>query len=343
MVFLCALSAGAGTITSINPSTINVSSGEYFLTANGSALGSQMTFSGPAGTFTLNINSSTPTSVTAWIPEAVVNRSGSYTVTVSGSNAATLTIVNPNRRFLLLVPEVMLISAISREGTPVKFEDSLTTWSDDKDPSPATIECDPRSGSALPLGTTQVRCTASNLNGEKDSATFGVAVVDDGAPDLKVPRDIVAEATEETGAIVKFDTSAFDAIDGELRVTCNRQSGSLFPVGRTLVSCNAADFSQNNAYGSFLVEVKGKGRLALNVPKGLAVEADNADGTLVDYHVEAYGSEDPEPVVKCDPKSGDFFRFGTTLVTCHAEDRFGGVADERFEVNVVDTLGPIVA
>lgn len=344
-IFLCAVGTYAGTISSLNPASVHVARGEHFVTVSGTDLGDQVTYSGPAGTFTVDINSRNATSVTAWIPLEVTNRAGRYSVTVRGgrtgdSGPASFDVIDPDRRFVLLLPEVLVISAISREGANVKFD--LETFGG-KEEGLATIECDPKSGSMFKLGSTLVRCSAKSVSGERAEGSFSVTVVDDEAPALKLPENIVVEATEPKGAIVKFDGHAFDAIDGELHVSCDRSSGSLFPVGRTTVACTATDFSSNPAYGTFTVDVKGKNHLALRVPDGLVAEAEGPDGAVVVYEVEAEGTEDPAPEIKCDPESGDVFKLGTTLVNCFASDRFGGRAEARFELSVADTVGPIIA
>ena len=341
LILFCSVTAAAGTITSINPTSIGVRTAEHFLVINGSQLGTQVTFTGPAGTFVVNINSSTATSVTTWVPLPVVNTAGTYSVSVSGSNSVNFSVIDPNRRFVLLVPEIMLVSAFNREGSIVKYD--IPWWTEERQPEPPKIDCFPASGSQFKFGLTRVDCTAVSYYGERDQASFSVNVLDDVAPELRMPtKDIVVEQTEEGGAVVKFDTAAFDNIDGELRVSCTRSSGTLFPVGRTLVSCNANDFSLNTAAGSFFVEVRGKGRLALNVPANLVFEADGPEGSVVEYEVEAYGTEDPNPRVKCDPPSGEHVRIGATAVYCFAEDRFGQTAEAKFELNVVDTLGPVI-
>lgn len=342
LAFLCSVAASAGTISSVSPSSVDVASGEYFLTVYGTSLGSQITFDGPAGKFTLNVNATTssPSSVVTWIPQEVVNRGGRYTVTAGTSNAVNFDVIDPKRRFVLQVPEFLFASALSRDGAIVKYE--VSTWSAEKEPEPPRIECSPKSGSQFKFGTTRVDCVATNAFGERDVANFAVNVLDNTGPDLKFPKDIVAEQSEEGGAVVKFDTSAFDAIDGDLRVTCNRSSGSLFPVGRTNVTCTATDFSLNPAVASFVVDVRGKGRLAIRVPENLVAEAEGPEGALVEYQVEAYGTEDANPTVKCDPPSGEHFRLGLTTVKCAAEDRFGNRAEGGFDLNVVDTLGPVL-
>lgn len=55
---------------------------------------------------------------------------------------------------------------------------------------------------------------------------------------------------------VPYTVTADDAIDGPLRVFCAPRSGSLFPLGRTKVTCGATDTSMNEAKGTFTVTVK---------------------------------------------------------------------------------------
>jgi hypothetical protein len=343
VAFLCALAAQAGTITSITPSSLNVASGEYFIRVTGSGLGDQVVFTGPAGTFVLNINARDASSVTSWIPLEVVNRAGSYSVVSRGpngdSNAATLS-VNGSffNKYVLLVPEVMIISARSGKGEVVKYTDLSAVGGEDPK-APSTISCEPASGSVFKLGATLVRCSAANTIGERADNQFTVNVADLTAPVINVPKDIVVDE----GTPVSWETSAFDDIDGDLRVTCNGQSGSVFPVGTTKVTCSATDFSLNPAVGSFDVVVRGKGRLTIRIPDTLVYEADRSDGAFVNYVVSAYGTSDTAPVVKCDPRPGDFFKLGTTAVYCSAEDRFGNTAETKFELTVVDSVGPIIS
>jgi HYR domain len=345
IVFLCSVTAGAGTITSLSPSSISVASAEHFLTVNGSSMGDQIIFDGPAGVFTVEVNWYSSTRVIVWIPQEVVNRSGTYKVTMRGrdglSNSLTLSVSSAKNRFVLQLAELLIVPALSREGATVKYD--VSWWSPEKEPEPPKIECLPASGSFFKFGTTRVDCVGTNYLGERDSASFTINVIDDRGPVVKVPRDIVTEQTEEGGAIVHWEASAYDDIDGDLPVSCSRTSGTLFPVGRTLVHCTAVDRSLNHGGGSFFVDVKGKAKLALRVPENLIVEADGPGGSRVYFEVEAYGTEDPEPSIKCDPRVGDPFKIGPTLVRCFAEDRFGQTAEAEFTVNVVDTLGPVLS
>jgi HYR domain len=55
---------------------------------------------------------------------------------------------------------------------------------------------------------------------------------------------------------VSYSVTATDATDGTVAATCLPKSGSLFPVGRMTVTCNADDSSGNAMTARFVVTVK---------------------------------------------------------------------------------------
>jgi uncharacterized protein len=74
-------------------------------------------------------------------------------------------------------------------------------------------------------------------------------------PVLHLPADITAEATSPGGAIVAYIATATDARDASVVVTCAPESGSLFALGATTVSCSATNSRHKTATGSFSVTV----------------------------------------------------------------------------------------
>src|SRR5947209_1394339 len=128
----------APTIGSINPGSIHVQSGEWFMNISGTnflSLSSvSVIFSGPGGTISLPPNSGTDTTMYVWIPEAAVNYSGYYTVTVRvpdgfgstlDSNQATLHIIGST--VLLQVPAIVLAEASSLQGAYANFDVSAVS------------------------------------------------------------------------------------------------------------------------------------------------------------------------------------------------------------------------
>jgi hypothetical protein len=57
---------------------------------------------------------------------------------------------------------------------------------------------------------------------------------------------------------VTYAVTALDDVDGAVAATCSPRSGSAFPVGRTSVTCSAADTSGNLSRASFTVTVTRK-------------------------------------------------------------------------------------
>lgn len=80
---------------------------------------------------------------------------------------------------------------------------------------------------------------------------------DDTPPEIAVPADIAADATSSAGAIVTYEATATDDVDGPVPVTCAPPSGSFLPIGDTTVACEASDSAGNAAEASFNVHVKG--------------------------------------------------------------------------------------
>ncbi len=74
-------------------------------------------------------------------------------------------------------------------------------------------------------------------------------------PVVTVPSDMTVYGEDENGAIVGFNVTAVDDVDGELTPVCNPASFSLFPIGNSTVFCSAQDLSGNIGNGTFSVKV----------------------------------------------------------------------------------------
>lgn len=345
VMLLVAVGATAGTITSVSPSIINRSSGEYFMTIEGTGLGDRLVYNGPTGVVTLDISSKGVTNVIGWVPEEIVLHPGTYTVTVldalgGTSGPATFNVVDPNRKrwpLLIQFPDSIAFVAIGRTAI-VQYDVSATDGED----STAPVTCEPKSGSLFGVGKTIVNCTAINALGETAKGSFDIFVHDATAPVLNVPGRIVVKADAREGSFVKFDVSALDEVNGIVPVGCDGKSGSLFPVGITTVGCWATDLSFNTGRRDFTIEVVDEtAKMALHVEPVFA-EAESSAGAAVTYDVYATGTLDPNPTIVCDPKSGSLFAIGATTVKCSAKDSFGATAAGSFDVTVADTTGPLI-
>jgi hypothetical protein len=148
---------------------------------------------------------------------------------------------------VLTMPDEIIVEATSPAGAVVNY---TVTASED-----GVVTCTPASGSLFPIGPTDVACTATNSVGST-SGTFPVAVIDGGGPELTLPDDIVAEATDADGAVVTFTATAVDSVDGDVPVICTPASGDVFPLGVTEVSCTASDLQGHEVSGTFTVTVQ---------------------------------------------------------------------------------------
>jgi hypothetical protein len=89
-----------------------------------------------------------------------------------------------------------------------------------------------------------------------DAGAVSVIAAPQLPPQLFLPGDLLfTEPEPGAGHLVEYTASATDSIDGNLAVTCLPPSGSVFPVGSTLVECRAVNSLGQSATGSFGVVV----------------------------------------------------------------------------------------
>jgi large repetitive protein len=220
------------------------------------------------------------------------------------------------------------------------------TWSvsavDNVDGS-VSVSCDRDSGDVFALGDTQVTCSARDRAGNLAKGSFTVAVRDKSAPFVIVPSDtVVAGADDWHGARVTFSVTASDAVDGTIPASCDPQSGSLFPLGETQVSCTAQDTAGNSSKpASFTIAVRDLTAPRFDLPDSpFTASAIDVNGGPVRFTASAYDAVDGSLAAQCDPSSGDTFPLGRTRVTCTATDKAGNKGTDSFVVRVIDTEAP---
>ena len=336
---LLAVSASADSITAVTPPSFTQGDPEVFVTISGTGLAGSdstlVTFSGPAGTFSLEPSIAGDTSLVVFVPFQVLATVGQYDVTVLATDSdqttrtigpGTLSIVAEpvTGPPLLGVPEAVVAEATGPTGAIVTYTVLAKSL---VDPS-ANVSCDHASGALFPLDTTIVTCTATDSFGST-SASFPVVVMDTKPPVLTLPADITTTST-----VVTWTATAVDAIDGSRPVDCDPASGSTFTAGETtLVTCTATDTRQNTAFGHFNVTVEVLP--TLNLPPNLTGEATSPGGAHVVYTVTA----DQGATVSCNPASGALFPLGTTTVNCTATN-LAGTTTGSFTITIVDTTPP---
>jgi alpha-tubulin suppressor-like RCC1 family protein len=103
-----------------------------------------------------------------------------FAIDVAGNGGAfpfTITVVD-TRGPELFLPHDMIGEAAGPLGTIVNY----VAGASDAVTGPAPVTCSPDSGSAFPIGTTPVSCTAADATGHQTTGTFRITVVDTTAP-----------------------------------------------------------------------------------------------------------------------------------------------------------------
>ncbi|MGH8004176.1 MAG: HYR domain-containing protein, partial [Limisphaerales bacterium] len=124
---------------------------------------------------------------------------------------------------------------------------------------------------------------------------------------------------------------------------CSPPSGSLFPVGTTVVTCTATDAVGNQASCQFTVTVNDvQGPTIVCSPNIVTGTDPGRCDAAVTYTVTA-SNGCPGVTLICNPPSGSIFPKGTTTVNCTATDVAGNTASCSFTVTVNDDENPTVA
>jgi hypothetical protein len=197
-----------------------------------------------AGYVWLDATDSTSTDTTT--PTDTTSTDATTTDATTTDVTTTTTVDNPPS--FANVPSGLTVEANGPSGSAVNY--TPPTASDDTD-GPRPVSCTPGPGSTFPLGSTSVTCTATDLAGHQAQASFTVAVHDTTAPTLVTPDPHSVYASSALGAsdsdpgVVAFvqAASATDIVDPHPVVGSNIHS--LLPVGTTIISFYARDFSGN--------------------------------------------------------------------------------------------------
>jgi hypothetical protein len=185
------------------------------------------------------------------------------TATDSHGNAATnrfTIVVVDTTPPVITVPGNVTLQATTPAGAPHSFSASAIDNLD----GPLNVVCTPASGSTFALGTTTVSCSAGDAAGNGGSASFVVTVVDNVAPVLVVPANIVAVTSNGSATAAVTYTAVATDLGQAVPVVCSSPAGvakafpvtQAFPLGTTVVTCTAADGRGNSATASFTVTVQ---------------------------------------------------------------------------------------
>ncbi|HSB56898.1 MAG TPA: HYR domain-containing protein [Nitrosopumilaceae archaeon] len=161
-------------------------------------------------------------------------KTNEITITILGQSGTTgtasLSITPPPN----ITSEAIGILTTIDIGTPIVI--------DDIDFSPSVTNNAP---SLFPIGATIVTWTVTDFAGNTASADQVVKVVDTTSPSITAPVDVFAESTNDQTSVNLGTPIVNDLVDSTPTVTNN--APVTFPIGSTLVTWTATDFSGNSA------------------------------------------------------------------------------------------------
>jgi parallel beta-helix repeat protein len=134
----------------------------------------------------------------------------------------------------------------------------------------ANVTCQPPTGAAFPIGSTNVLCIAKDETGNEGSCQFLINVRDQEAPVIRCPANLTVDALlGQASVVVNYPApTVTDNLPGAT-VTCTPASGSVFSLGVTTVNCTARDTAGNQSTCSFSITVRGGTPMAkVEIPNG---------------------------------------------------------------------------
>lgn len=249
--------------------------------------------------------------------------SGAFTITVTDTTAPVIAPLDN-----------LVVEATGADGAVVEFTPSALDIVD----GAVSVTASPASGSTFALGETLVTLTALDSAGNSVTSSFTVTVVDTTAPVIATPANLVAEATSAAGAVVVFDVSASDIVDGVVAVNASHASGSVFPIGTTTVTIETIDATGNASSSSFTITVQDTTAPVIATIDNQTLEATGPAGAIATF--AAIASDAVGANVSYSIAPGSTFVLGTTTVVVTAADAAGNTSNASFTIVVRDTTAP---
>ncbi len=196
-------------------------------------------------------------------------------------------------------------------------------------------------GSTFPVGTTTVTVTATDFDGNSSQCSFDVTVLDDEAPAIVCPANIVVGTDDGLAtAVVNFAASATDNV-AVAEISYVPASGTAFPVGETTVVATATDAAGNETSCAFTVTVMDDEAPTITAPADVAVNtAFGSYKAIVSFpapEVADNVSPDAQITIGCSIASGTQLEVGIYTVTCTATDAADNIsAPVQFTITVAD-------
>ncbi|MEZ4940096.1 MAG: HYR domain-containing protein [Saprospiraceae bacterium] len=198
-----------------------------------------------------------------------------------------------------------------------------------------------------PAGTTVVTFTATDLAGNTATCSMSVTIQDNLPPQLfNCPTDITVDiASAPCEAQVTWTPpDAFDQCTGITpNLIVSDTSGTIFPIGDTLVVYTAIDIFDDSTSCSFTVTVRDTASPTLICLDDFQVVAVDSCSAVVDFSAPIVSDNcDQDVALVGNPASGSTFPPGATAVVFTATDVAGNTATCSFTITVADLNPPVL-
>lgn len=196
-------------------------------------------------------------------------------------------------------------------------------------------------GDGFSLGITTVSWIITDGTGVSATANQAVTVADTTAPSIAQPPQMQSTTTGGAVQLALMSPAVVDAVDPNPTLSNNAPAGG-FPLGTTMVTWTASDFSGNvgTATQTIVITEEVDGPLTIEAPANVNAEATAPTTMLSLGAANARGGEGNLIVTNDAPAGG--FPVGATTVTWTTTDAVGGTATDTQQVTVNDTTAPSI-
>ncbi len=299
----------------------------------------------PNVTGTDNCSVSTPVTLTQTIIPGncpgnyQINRTWSTTDPsgLTANKVQVITVIDNKAPVFSAIP----VAAITAECDAIPAAPILTA-SDNCDQAPSLTYTEVRTNGSSPNDYILTRTWVTNdACGNGASVSQIVTVKDTKVPTLSTPSNIaVTNDAGVCGASVTFLAMATDNCSS-VAITYSSASGSVFPVGTTVVTVTAKDLSGNTTIGSFNIKVTDNEKPTISAPANVSVNNDaGICGAVVALGTPVTG--DNCAVANTTNNAPSVFQVGTTTVIWTVTDLYGNTQTATQTVTVFDNEKPTI-
>ncbi|MDC0052579.1 HYR domain-containing protein, partial [Candidatus Nitrosopelagicus sp.] len=188
----------------------------------------------------------------------------------------------------------------------------------------------------FPLGDTIVTWTATDSSGNSSSQSYTITFIDTVIPEILI-SDQTFEATISGGTNIPLEfPELIDIQNTEL----TNDAPTVFPLGETVVTWTATDFSGNSASATQTITVVDTTSPVLIAPENLTIEAES---TLTQIeNLGEFVAEDISGIITITNDAPTVFPLGETVVTWTATDDYGNSISNSQLITILDTISPVI-